>query len=668
MINLAGKLVLLTGAESMVGSAVCEVLQNRRAVVDKVRHSETDLLDKNETNACFAASPDYVIHLAGFNGGIQFNKKFPADIFFNTTQIGLNVLHACQTHGVKKVVSIITSCSYPNEKILYEDSLQNGYPHKSVECHAFAKRVLDAYSRQLYKQYHLNAICVVNNNSFGPCFDAETEVMTVDGLKNITKINRGDRVFTLNPDNHDVEMSKVIAIQRNKTNQWYNFQGRTVNFKVTPDHILYFRKPQSSNFIKERADYFRKIAKYGAINFASNNMPQFSKQEIYPTCISLAKFIDTNHIIDIKKKTVCDYKTSNSKPFIYIYNPADWMEFLGWYIAEGNIVNTDNRNRICIAQRKNVNSDYYQQIYDLLTRMKIPFGYAGHQFYFTSRMFVNYIKKNIGTYSHNKKIPDFILRPSFPNSLRQILFGSLMKGDGSKNGRCYTTISTQLKDDFILLCFLLGKKVSYHLNVRNKERGRNVWIIGIHKKMHETTVKHYGINIDNVTKENSYCITTDKNNIIYAGRNGRLNWIGQCDSFDPNKTKVVGGLIKKFVDAKNENLSFVQLWGSGKPRREFIFCKDIAEGLVRTLERYENAMLPLNIGSGKDYTIKELAETIADLVGYKGEIRWDTSKTDGQMQKLLDCPRMKQILDWEPEYSLKEGLQETLEWYSQTMK
>lgn len=141
------------------------------------------------------------------------------------------------------------------------------------------------------------------------------------------------------------------------------------------------------------------------------------------------------------------------------------------------------------------------------------------------------------------------------------------------------------------------------------------------------------------------------------------NLYGPRDSFHPLRTKVVGALVKKFVDAKNENSPNVICWGSGKPLREFMYVKDAAEYLVRTLEVYDDTSLPINIGTGSDISIKKLAKTIAKLVGYKGKIIWDTSKGDGQMKKLLSNKRTKEILGELQLTSLEGGLLETIRYY-----
>lgn len=137
---------------------------------------------------------------------------------------------------------------------------------------------------------------------------------------------------------------------------------------------------------------------------------------------------------------------------------------------------------------------------------------------------------------------------------------------------------------------------------------------------------------------------------------------GPGDRLDPNRTKVMTALIKKFVDAKNENLDQVVCWGTGLPKREFIYVQDTAELLVRTLENYEEE-IPLNISTGQEYTIKDLSEIIASIVGYEGKIYWDTSKQDGAMRKRLDVTRMPKFLGEYDFTPIEKGIRNTYEWY-----
>ena len=105
----------------------------------------------------------------------------------------------------------------------------------------------------------------------------------------------------------------------------------------------------------------------------------------------------------------------------------------------------------------------------------------------------------------------------------------------------------------------------------------------------------------------------------------------------------------------------VTLWGTGRPQREFLHVDDLARACIVMLERYDDRA-PLNVGTGKDVTIRELAEAVADVVGYTGDMKWDTSKPDGTPRKLLDVTRVK-ALGWKPQIELKDGIRKTYEWF-----
>jgi GDP-L-fucose synthase len=141
------------------------------------------------------------------------------------------------------------------------------------------------------------------------------------------------------------------------------------------------------------------------------------------------------------------------------------------------------------------------------------------------------------------------------------------------------------------------------------------------------------------------------------------NLYGPNDTFNLVRTKVVGALIRKFVEAKHKEEEQVECWGTGSPMREFMYVDDAAEAIVQALQKYEDNTAPLNIGTGSDISIKQLVEYINEAVGYEGEIFWNTEKPDGQMKKLLSVEKMKKYIDIETT-DVKEGIAKTVEWYS----
>ena len=144
------------------------------------------------------------------------------------------------------------------------------------------------------------------------------------------------------------------------------------------------------------------------------------------------------------------------------------------------------------------------------------------------------------------------------------------------------------------------------------------------------------------------------------------NLYGYFDNFDLKSSHVLPAMLRKFHEAKENGNSAVELWGSGSPMREFLFVDDMAEAVVFALENELPEFL-YNVGSGKDITIKELAETIQGVVGYKGNILWDKSKPDGTPRKLLDVSKMRD-LGWSYSTELNEGIEKTYQWFLENIK
>jgi GDP-L-fucose synthase len=139
------------------------------------------------------------------------------------------------------------------------------------------------------------------------------------------------------------------------------------------------------------------------------------------------------------------------------------------------------------------------------------------------------------------------------------------------------------------------------------------------------------------------------------------NLYGSFDNFDLKSSHVLPAMLRKFHEAKLNNNLDVILWGSGTPMREFLFVDDMAEAVVFALENKLSEHL-YNVGTGKDVTIKDLAETIQKAVGHQGEIIWDTSKPDGTPRKLMDVSKMKNM-GWEHSTELEEGIKKTYDWF-----
>ena len=141
-----------------------------------------------------------------------------------------------------------------------------------------------------------------------------------------------------------------------------------------------------------------------------------------------------------------------------------------------------------------------------------------------------------------------------------------------------------------------------------------------------------------------------------------VNLYGPGDNFNPRSSHVIPALIRKCVEAKEAGEDHIVVWGDGSPTREFIYVTDAARGIALATEKY-NESLPVNLGSGFEISIKDLAEKIAKMTGFKGDFVWDTTKPNGQPRRALDTSRAKDKFGFEARVDFDEGLQKTIDWY-----
>ncbi len=143
-----------------------------------------------------------------------------------------------------------------------------------------------------------------------------------------------------------------------------------------------------------------------------------------------------------------------------------------------------------------------------------------------------------------------------------------------------------------------------------------------------------------------------------------VNLYGPRDKSDLETSHVIPALIRKCVEAKSQNLSKITAWGSGKATREFLYVEDAADAIVTASEKYEKAD-PVNLGAGQEISIFDLVYLIKNIVGYKGEVEWDTTKPDGQPRRSLDVNRAWNEFGWRASTTFQDGLRKTVDWFIQ---
>ena len=182
-------------------------------------------------------------------------------------------------------------------------------------------------------------------------------------------------------------------------------------------------------------------------------------------------------------------------------------------------------------------------------------------------------------------------------------------------------------------------------------------------KLH-STVESYGFwKLLNIVASKAYKKEKKLNslNIIFP------SLYGPYDKFDKINSHVISALIIKFLDSKKKNKKFIKCWGDGRPVREFLFVEDAVEALIEIIKSYNN-ISPINIGTGKGYSIKKIAEIIKKLISYKGKIKWDRNMSNGAMKKVLNNKEMLKTIKWRAKTQIEIGISKTILWYNSVKK
>ena len=144
------------------------------------------------------------------------------------------------------------------------------------------------------------------------------------------------------------------------------------------------------------------------------------------------------------------------------------------------------------------------------------------------------------------------------------------------------------------------------------------------------------------------------------------NIYGEWDNFNLNDAHVVPALVRKFVEVKLNDAPSIEIWGSGEPTRDFVHAADVAKGMVKAAEFYRKSEV-VNISSGVETSVREICKHLCELTGYQGEIRWNTSRPDGQKRRCFNIDKARRDLGFKPETDIRTGLERTVRWYQENL-
>lgn len=339
------------------------------------------------------------------------------------------------------------------------------------------------------------------------CLSGDTDIITIDGIKNIKDINIGDYVISKNMTNGESEWKKVINTIKSPKQKTYHVKGRSIDFITTGDHNLIIKKRdgrRNGNIGYKNEFYFEKVINF----YKQKNQPK-----------SRRKLPDFS---EIKNNIICERK--------YPIFTVDGASLLGWFISEGNTRDWKkypSDNRIDIAQRKSVNENNYNEISKLLHRMGYNFREYKDRISFIDKTLKKYLIENIGRLCHIKRIPRECL--SWTTEMKRALWLSMMKGDGDKKYTTYTTTSHQLQKDFAILSMTLGIGITLSKPIQQKsDNHHTLYQVYIHKTKGNLL---YAKNISEYIEQETFCIEVEDNHNFVAGRNGKFQFIGNCAYF-----------------------------------------------------------------------------------------------------------------------------------------
>lgn len=514
-----------------------------------------------------------VCHMSEIEEKYDFNAGFKEQNY-EGGYVALPTVESCKG----KIYCLDFASAYPHAFMMQNlysisDNIKNSYngnglyklsgAYKTDKMGEIEKTIKKLYAlRQQYKTENdprEYAVKILIN-----CFDKDTEIVTVNGIKKIMNCVEGELVYSINPKTQQLETKPILEVTKRKhTGEMHRYKSLFYDFKVTPEHKMLLRK--LSKTVKINPVEFIQ-SKNTASSYTIPKQVYYKEQDNIK--IGLGEFYDNLNIIikphyhgttwkydnglqntksiyrqndrtlqydyNIIKEKIetlqdCDIYCKDKDRYKehkipYFYDLNDLIELFGWFVSEGSLDTVsyktyDNGNirgisyRCCISQYKNHNPEFHNDINMLLSKMNLKYSYNDKCFVISNKIIQEIIKKKCGQGSFNQHIGFFDIMGTEQHN---ILYETLQKGDGTKKSSLYTTASNALKDDFIKLLLLLGRTPIVRNDgcwrIYNTENENSL-------RKQNKTIYQYDDYIYNV------CVAD--NHTILAGSNGKFNWIGQ---------------------------------------------------------------------------------------------------------------------------------------------
>lgn len=669
MTNLADKKILVTGGAGFLGGYVARALVARGVPEAHIFVPRTPEFDLRRRADCeeVVRGRDIVIHLAATVGGIGYNQANPGALFYDNIAMGMHMLEAAHNAGVGKSVILGTICFPAGTKVLTNPSME------SIENIKVGQRVLtDNGTIQrvttIFRRNYRGKLIVLHISGVPPLSVTHDHPFLV-------KKSGKELAWTTASE---IKIGDYVMAPRIASAEKFN------NLAMTRDLCELI-----GIFVAEGAVYLRDTGKRGSrghVYFSFGDEPEFIERTktLMQRCFKLEGTL--KKMEGQKGYQLHYYHLSTARFFASrCYSDSPHLAFNKIFPAEVILLPQDKLIPLL--------SGYFRGdgcFSKSAERRKINFTTVSEKLAWQVRMLLG----ELGIYSHIQ----FRERPRV----------TTIQGRRVHQRNSWSVWITGNEQIDYFLNLIRGEKVTALKGFRARfQRHAQGYLIPVFRIAHQDydgevfnlevenrqTYLANGVVVHNCAypkftpvpfrEESLWDGYPEETNAPYGlakkalmvgaeayrsefGMNAiyllPTNLYGPGDNFDPVSSHVIPALIRKTAEAKESNRNFIEVWGTGRATREFLYAEDAAEGILLAAEHYDNST-PVNLGSGKEISIKEAIETICRLMEFKGEIRWDIAKPDGQPRRFLDVSRAEREFGFRAKMDFEEGLRKTIDWY-----
>ena len=495
----------------------------------------------------------------------------------------------------------------------------------------FSERMCRHYS----EDFGLTTRVARYHNVYGPCFDAETDVLTADGWRAFPGLTLADSVATLNVETGMLEYHRPYEIQSYEYDgPMYRIQHTAGDLLVTPDHSIFYATTTTGR--RTRTPF-----RLGKVSES-----RWGRARMFFSCRVGWDGTTPSEFHVLKESRCADGRSLINRGGARKEIPlGTWLRFVGWYLSEGSSWITPSNHTVSITQAPGPKQ---HEIIETLRDMGFRPHVNGRNVNVASKQLYDAVQE-FGQGAAQKRIPRwYLLLP--PHRLKD-LFTTLMAGDGNADGHRYSTISCRLADAVMEIALKLGKRAWI-----NRE-GRMYRIHMCDRTTISTRRTHRSIE---EYRGRVYDVTVS-NHVLLVRRNGKPMWSGNCGTYDGGREKAPAAICRKVATAVIAGTDEIEIWGSGEQTRSFTYIDDCVRG-TQAIMASDAITFPINLGSCEKVSINQLVDLVEEIAGVRFKRRYNLAAPKGVNGRNSDNALILKMLGWEPSVPLRVGMERTYRW------